>query len=62
MGRILGTEATSRYPRSMSHVKKGYLVASGEWAKHLRRVLKRAFWKKHRSAEKRLAADRLKAT
>ncbi len=41
----------------MAHVKKGYLVASGEWAKHLRPFLKRVFWKKHRKAEKRLGAN-----
>ena len=32
-------------------------VSNGEWAKHLRPVLKRAFWKKDRKAAK-LAATR----
>lgn len=36
----------------MSHVKKGHLASSGEWAKHLRPYAKRRFWKKHRVAEK----------
>ncbi|MGE0846823.1 MAG: hypothetical protein AB7L41_11160 [Flavobacteriaceae bacterium] len=40
----------------MSHVKAGHMIASGEWRKHLRRWYKRAFWKRHRRAEK-LSAD-----
>jgi len=39
----------------MATVKKGILVRAGEWWKHLRGT-KRAFWKKHRKAEKRMAA------
>jgi hypothetical protein len=38
----------------MATVKKGVLVPSPEWWKHLRRV-KRLFWKRHRRAEQRLA-------
>jgi hypothetical protein len=38
----------------MAHVKKGHLVRSPEWWKHLRWV-KRVFWKRHRRAERRLA-------
>lgn len=38
----------------MATVKKGMLTASGEWAKHLRPFLKRAFWKAERRAAKRL--------
>jgi hypothetical protein len=37
---------------NMAHVKKGHLVASPEWWKHLRWV-KRQFWKRHRKAERR---------
>jgi hypothetical protein len=37
----------------MASVKKGQVTATDEWAKHLRRILKRAFWK----AERRAAAD-----
>jgi hypothetical protein len=37
---------------NMAHVKKGHVVASPEWWKHLRWV-KRQFWKRHRKAERR---------
>lgn len=37
----------------MAHKKKGQLTVSGEWAKHLRPILKRAFWKGERAAGKR---------
>jgi len=37
----------------VSTIKKGVLVFSGEWAKHLRRWGKRQFWKKNRKAEGR---------
>jgi hypothetical protein len=37
----------------MTHVKKGHLAASPEWRKHLRRWLKRQFWKRHRQAEQK---------
>lgn len=34
----------------MSHKRKGQLTTSGEWAKHLRPLLRRVFWKKERQA------------
>lgn len=43
-----------QYSPSMANVKKGQLVAAGEWWKHLRWT-KRVFWKKHRQAERREA-------
>jgi len=39
----------------MASVKKGQLTASGEWAKHLRKVGRRFFWKKERQAARSLA-------
>jgi hypothetical protein len=36
----------------MAHVRKGMLIASPEWWKHLR-FTKRQFWKAHRLAERR---------
>jgi len=36
----------------MAHVRKGMLVPSPQWWKHLR-DWKRIFWKKHRKAEKK---------
>jgi hypothetical protein len=41
----------------MAHVKKGHLVAEPEWRKHLRRWLRRNFWKRHRQAERREASS-----
>ena len=35
----------------MAHKRKGQLTVSGEWARHLRPVLRRAFWKGERQAE-----------
>jgi len=35
----------------MAHVRKGMLVPSPQWWKHLR-DWKRIFWKRHRRAEK----------
>lgn len=35
----------------MASKKKGHLTASSEWARHLRPVMKRWFWKGERSAE-----------
>lgn len=37
----------------MSYKKKGQLTASPEWWKHLRKELKRYFWKRERLAEKK---------
>jgi hypothetical protein len=36
----------------MSQKRKGQLTTSPEWAKHLRKYLKRQFWKRERLAEK----------
>lgn len=35
----------------MAHVRKGVLVASPEWWKHLRPYNKRKFWKAQRKAQ-----------
>jgi len=37
----------------MAHKKKGQLTTTSEWAKHLRKYLKRKFWKAERKAGKR---------
>lgn len=34
----------------MASKKKGNLTVTGEWAKHLRKFLKRQFWKGERKA------------
>jgi len=36
----------------MAHVRKGHLVRSPQWWKHLR-DWKRIFWKRHRKAERK---------
>jgi len=36
----------------MSHKRKGQLTVSGEWKKHLRKFLKKQFWKAERKAGK----------
>lgn len=41
----------------MAHVKKGHMTPSPEWWKHLRKIVKRQFWKAHRKAERREATD-----
>lgn len=41
----------------MSNKRKGQLVTSGEWATHLRPMLRRAFWKKERQAEAAFVRD-----
>lgn len=38
----------------MSHKRKGQLTTSGEWAKHLRKYLRRQFWKGERKAAKNM--------
>jgi len=43
-----------KYLNIMAHKKKGQLTTSGEWAKHLRKFLKRQFWKGERVAGKKL--------
>jgi hypothetical protein len=39
----------------MSHKKRGQLTTSPEWARHLRPLLRRFFWKGERRAERVLA-------
>jgi len=39
----------------MSNKRHGQLTTSGEWARHLRPLLRRAFWKKERQAGHTLA-------
>jgi len=34
----------------MSHKKKGHLTVAGEWAKHLRKFLRKQYWKGERLA------------
>ncbi len=44
----------------MSSKKKGQLTVAGEWAKHLRKYLRRQFWKGERNAGKILIQKELK--
>jgi hypothetical protein len=37
----------------MSQKRKGQLTTNSEWAKHLRKFLRRKFWKGERFAEKK---------
>ncbi|MAE93557.1 MAG: hypothetical protein CL910_02750 [Deltaproteobacteria bacterium] len=39
----------------MSHKKRGQLTTSPEWARHLRPLFRRFFWKGERRAERKLA-------
>ena len=41
----------------MPRKHKGQLTMSGEWARHLRPLLQRAFWKAERQAEKRYVRE-----
>jgi hypothetical protein len=43
----------------MSNKRKGQLTVSSEWAKHLRKIGKRFFWKGERSAEKKIIDERI---
>lgn len=43
----------------MSHKRKGQLTTSPEWAKHLRKIGKRFFWKGERFAEKKMIGKNL---
>ncbi len=43
----------------MSHKKKGQLTTTSEWARHLRKYLRRQFWKGERKAEKTLIKQEL---
>jgi hypothetical protein len=36
----------------MANKRKGHLTSTSEWAKHLRKYLKRQFWKGERNASK----------
>lgn len=38
----------------MSHKRKGQLTVAAEWAKHLRKFLRRKFWKGERRAGRQL--------
>lgn len=44
----------------MSHKRKGQLIFATEWAKHLRKFLKRQFWKAERKAGQVLITKELK--
>ena len=44
----------------MAHKQKGLLTTSGEWAKHLRKIGKRFFWKKERKAKLKYIEKELK--
>jgi len=46
----------------MATKKKGQLTTSPEWAKHLRKYMKKQFWKGERNAEKKLISDELYKT
>ena len=41
----------------MSHKRKGQLVRPPEWHVHLRRFLKRLFWKRERKAARAVCRD-----
>lgn len=38
----------------MAHKRKGQLTTASEWAKHLRKYLRRQFWKGVRKAERKM--------
>jgi hypothetical protein len=38
----------------MAHKRKGQLTVSGEWSKHLRKFLRRQFWKGERKAGRKI--------
>ncbi len=44
----------------MSHKRKGQLIVATEWAKQLRKFLKRQFWKAERKAGQVLITKELK--
>lgn len=41
----------------MATVKKGYVTATKEWARHLRPFWKRRFWKRERREARRLSVS-----
>jgi hypothetical protein len=43
----------------MSHKRKGQLTITTEWAKHLRKFLRKQFWKGERKAAKKLIRKEL---
>jgi hypothetical protein len=43
----------------MSNKKKGQLTVATEWAKHLRKFLRRKFWKGERKAAQKLIKQEL---
>jgi hypothetical protein len=45
----------------MAHKRKGRLTVSGEWARHLRPLWRRAFWKGERQGAKGLEREEHKA-
>jgi len=46
----------------MATVKKGLLTSSGLWARHLRRRLKKKFWRRERQAGRRFAKTETEKT
>ena len=44
----------------MSHKQKGLLTVSGEWTKHLRKLMRRQFWKGERVATKKLIGKEIR--
>lgn len=42
----------------MSHKRKGQLTTYTEWANHLRKFLKRKFWKGERKASQKFIPER----
>jgi hypothetical protein len=43
----------------MAHKRKGQLTITKEWAKHLRKFLRRQFWKGERNAGKKIIRQEL---
>jgi hypothetical protein len=43
----------------MASIKKGFLAASKEWARHLRPYWRRQFWKQERRADRKEARKQL---
>ena len=54
---LFKTELKER--KKMAHKQKGLLTNSGEWAKHLRPIGRRFFWKGERQAEKKDIKNKL---
>lgn len=45
----------------MAHKRKGQLTVTGEWARHLRPLWRRIFWKRERQAAKELEREEHRA-